>query len=123
MWTPEPLFKELLDYVKQHGITPFLLKTRLLRLALSDNNQMASIKAIEVLRDWGTSNDNDSAQQIDPREFMVVARLLNEAIKDGGKTLYDILADIGLAIEAEGTEGDSATSTPFPPGLRKNGFS
>lgn len=113
-WTPDPELAKLIAYANT-GISRVLLAALLLKIALDQSNQMASIKAIETLSMMGADEGGGQSEEIDPQQALRLAELIDRFIS-GDSDIYTILANI----EPTETGDNSGDGLPKLPGLRQN---
>lgn len=114
MWQPDGELAKLIAYANK-GVQRSLLLALLLKIALDQSNQMASIKAIETLSVMGADGGGEQLSEVDPQEAIRLAQLI-EAFIRGDSDIYTILA----AIEPAETDDNSGDGLPKLPGLLQN---
>jgi hypothetical protein len=120
-WQPDDKLALLIAYANG-GVERNLLAALLLKIAMSDSNMMASIKAIEVLLTMGTDDPGAALEEYDPKKALRLAAALDKFL-DGDGDLYAILADVGLGIDETKKDDGSGVGAVFLPGLRENDVS
>lgn len=97
-WEPSPELREIVEFVDSHGISRLLLRSRLLQIALSDQNMAVSLKAVEVLLSMGSSEtDEQGAGEPMSFEQAKVVHQLTEAFINGDDDLTTILGDVATS--------------------------